>query len=697
MTDLDTPLAFEPLDDHPGFEIVDRIERHRCEIRTSGPTSPTEVDPAAFQLPVDRAVSVETEHVVIPTGGGAVQVRDDAGEIIGQVELFEEESLPEGSYSLEILGQSRSFVKVESAIEISIDAMAKRIKFDRPTETLIGARSTHDRPAATVTTTEDPVNMMAAVETFSSSLKTTTPDRAFGWLRGHPPAVELGEQLDIPSGLDRPETGVTLELPARHEAIFVAAPLAYYLAADIEPGPVPTLRTDHGFEYPLAGTHDFETTVERTLKQVFFLDCVTRTEGIYDVDLRERNEIEPRVDLDFATLYEQSLADQVAAYLEVPYEVLEDQIPDWRLTTHVEPDPTTIEQLPFVVDDLAIVRTPSASQVTAPAAGPTEGLARGDVFTRSASGEADAATKSYVEPETSGSLEQAWIGEEIPIGASKLTREAFDNRIDREPTDGDISITIVLNDPRMEEEQDLVDRAYGNREALPFDVTVHRDLTTDGLREVLHRDTAFLHYIGHTERDGFECTDGKLDVTTLERAGVEAFLLNACNSYDQGLGLIEAGAVGGIVTLNDVINEGAVRIGESVARLLNSGFPLRAALTIAKEESVLGGQYIVVGDGSMTVAQPASGTACLLDVTPLDNGQFEIEMETYVSDVNSLGTIFWPHLDDNDEFFLSSGRIGPFTLSTAELSEFVEMEDAPIRIDGELDLAGSIDLARFSE
>lgn len=691
MTEPDTALAFEPLDERPGFEIVDRIERHRCEIRTSEPVSLYPADADKFQLPVDRAVRINTREIVIPAGGGAVQVRNGGGDRIAQVELFEEESFPTGSYSLEIYGQSKTFVEIDSSLDIKINEEAKRISFGESTDVLVAARSTHDRPAATVTTTDDPVDMMAAVETFSSGLKTTKPDRAFGWLRSHPPAIELGDELEIPSSLDRPETGVTLELPARRDAVYVAAPLAFYLGAEIQPGPTPMLTTDDGFEYTLTGRDGFEGAVERTLKQTFLLDCVTRTEGIYDIDLRERNEIEPKVDLDFETLYDEPLSRQVEAYLEVPYEVIEDQIPDWRLTTHVEPTPETIEQIPFVVDDLAIVRTQTANQTSTSAAEPAEGLAREDVFTRSADGQSTASSRQYVEPESSGSLEQAWIGEEIPIGASKLTHEAFANRIDREPTEGDISITIVLNDPRMEEEQDLVDQAYGNREALPFDVTVHRDLTVAELRQVLNEDIAFLHYIGHTEQDGFECTDGKLDIDTLDETGVEAFLLNACNSYHQGLGMIETGAVGGIVTLSDVINEGAVHIGESVARLLNSGFPLRAALRLARDESILGGQYIVVGDGSMTVAQPASGTPLLLKICQNED-EYEITMEAFVTNVNPLGTVFYPHIKGNEEFYLGSGTIATFTLSEQDLREFLSLEEAPVKVGGEVCWSNSVDL-----
>ncbi len=65
------------------------------------------------------------------------------------------------------------------------------------------------------------------------------------------------------------------------------------------------------------------------------------------------------------------------------------------------------------------------------------------------------------------------------------------------------------------------------------------------------RSTDFLHYIGHIDDDGFQCRDGRVDGTTLDQVGIGTFLLNACNSYDQGLGLVEQGAIAGIVPLNE--------------------------------------------------------------------------------------------------------------------------------------------------
>ena len=689
----DSYLAVAPVDDPTGVEIIDQIERRRYTLHTSRPVSPTAVPPDQFTVPVREAVEITTSELVLPRVVG-VYVRDETQSMIAEVEHLDSVSLPDGRYTLELSTQIKTYLQVDGPVEITADITQTRIEFEAEGTLTIGARSRHKRPAATITTTESPHDMMQAIEAFGSALKPADPERSYPTLRGHPPAVELGETLDIPDGLQSPDTGITLELPPNRATLYVAAPLAFYLGANLVPGHVPRLTTDAGFEYTFR-RDEFEADVERVLKQVFFLDCVTRTEGLYELELHERAAIEPHVDLDFDALYDKPLAEQVATYLDVPFGVLKEHIPEWRLTAHVESKPATIEQLPFVVDDLAVVRTATDHAQSTPTVSPevNEALTRDGIITRSTAA-AEATDESFVQPEQTDALEEAWIGDSIPIGASKLTKAAFENRLERETTDGNISINIVVNDSRMNEERALVDTVYGDRDELPFDVTVHRDMTVGELRELLTERTGFLHYIGHTEHDGVECADGKLNLETVDETGVDAFLLNSCNSYNQGLALIEAGAIGGIVTLNEVVNDSAVEIGESIAHLLNSGFPLRAALTIAREENVFGGQYIVVGDGGMTVTQSASRTPQLFDVSRNED-RFAVRIQTYATDDAGLGSLFMSFAATDDQYRLSSGEIGTFNLSRERLQNILQMEELPLRTESGLRWSSSVDVTEL--
>jgi len=694
----DSRLTFERLTEYSGVEVIDRVEHLRYQLYTSEPVSPSSLSTDKFHFPVGSGFRILADEFVLPSVV-SVFVRDANGQMVSEIEHLDSESFGPGSYILELSTQIKTYIEVEGPVTITATPLELEFEFDEQTAIDVGVRSHHNRPAATITTTRDPVDIMAALSTFGSALKSTSPERSFPTLRGHPPAVELRTSLDIPDMIEPPETGVRIEAPPSYDAIFPLASLSYYLGAEITPAQRPRLVTEGGFEYELSYPEGFNDDVEQVLKQVFLLDCLTRTEGFYQVDLHERNALAPHLDFDWEALYEQSVGERVESYLSVSYRLIEEYVPEWRLTAHVEPTAETVEQLPFVVDDLAVVRTvDTAVQGTEGAPAPaanvspdggesllkrSAGADPSDVGVRSGSSISQSGERMYVEFGESDSLEQAWLGEGIPVGASKLIPAAFRNRLDREVTAGDIGITIVLNDAQMAEEQDLVDSVYGDRENLPFDVTVRTNLTVDTLREELQQDKSFLHYIGHTDDGGFECADGRLDAATLDETGVDAFFLNACNSYEQGVELIEAGAIGGIVTLSNVFNEGAIRMGETIARLLNAGFPLRAALTIARDESILGGQYIVVGDGGLTVAQSASRTPFFLQIDP-SGSKYQMDVQTYVTDTADIGTMSIPHLANIKQYHLSSSTINGFTLTANELAQFLELEEMPIRFDDEL-------------
>ncbi|MFC7046461.1 hypothetical protein ACFQH6_14545 [Halobacteriaceae archaeon GCM10025711] len=686
-------VSFEPLASDDGIDIVDPIERHRYSLYTPSPVSAAAVDPDRFRFPVDAAVSVHTDAITLPTVV-AVYVRDDEGTMLAEAEHFAHEEFPDGTYCLELCAPIKLYVRVSAPLTVSADAERTAIEFGEETEVAIGARSHHEHPAGTITTTDDPVDMMAAVSALGSALKTTTVERSYPTLRGHPPTIELGDELDIPEGLAPPDTGVRIELPPDYGHVFVAAPLAYYLGATLVPGPEARIVTDAGFEYALESPLGFEREVERVLKQTFFLDCVTRTEGYYQVDLHERRAIEREVDLDFADLYDRSLAEQLEAYLSVPYDVIADHVPDWKLSTHVRPTADSVEMLPFVVNDLAVVHTPRSHEVAGSElqSAAVEEFMRDGAFTRSASSSAPD-VGSFVQPDTTDSLEQVWIGDGTPIGASKALPDAYRHRLDRAPADGDIDITVVCNDAEMMEERDIVDRVYGSRKNLPFDVTIHRGLTKDELRDVLTAQNDFFHYIGHVDENGFECTDGTFDARTLDEVGVDAFFLNACSSYEQGLALIERGSIGGVVTVSDVINSGAVRIGATMARLLNGGFPLRVALTIAKEESVVGGQYTVIGDGGLAIAQSESGAPNMSEIISLDDG-YRIEITAYPTIQRGMGSLIIPYIDGNAQHFLNSNTIS-FELSKGQLVDYLRLENIPVKFDGELLWSYDLDIDRI--
>ncbi|WP_224333840.1 hypothetical protein [Haloprofundus halobius] len=685
-------IRFGCATERSGVEVVDAVERHRYLLETPEDVEPTPVDSDEFRFPVDAAVSLRTSALTLPTVV-PIYVRDTDGTMLAHVTPSESISLPTGEYAVELCAPIKMYLRVSG--ELTVDRTQQRLDFGTETTVSLGARSHHEHPAGTITVTDSVDDAMRAVSLFGSALKTTTPERSYPTLRGHPPTVELGDAFEAPDDIVAPETGVRIELPRERSYVYAAAPLAYYLSARVEPGPVPRLVTDAGFEYRLDTDNGVERELERLLRHVFFLDCLCRTEGLYPVDLHERRVVEEALsgefEMAFDRLYELPSDERLAAYLSVPYELLEPHHPEWKLVSHVAPTAQSVELLPFLVDDLAIVRAPTrteastASEIQVDAV--DEFLRDGDEFTRGAAAQSSA--MEFVQPESADAVEQAWVGEGTPVGANKATIEAYRNRLSRTMAGDDIDIVVVCNDSEMVDERDDIDHVYGSRDELPFDVSIHRSLTTDELADVLRTQTEFLHYIGHIDDGGFECADGRLDARELDDVGVDAFLLNGCTSYEQGLSLIDAGAIGGIVTLSDVINSGAVRIGSVLARLLNGGFPLSVALEIARGESIVGSQYVVVGDGGLAITQPESGAPSLCEVERCD-GVYEVSLRVYPTEKYGIGSMTIPYISDNKQYSLTSGVYQQRNISKGELLEFLSLEDFPVRFNGELRWSESI-------
>lgn len=673
-------VTIEPADEGaPGVVVTDASEQRRCVLRTPAPVAPAPVDDDHFYFPVDVAAALGTGSVTLPSVV-ATFVRTADGAVLAELDHFDEQTFPAGEYSVELGGPVKLYLRVTGDLRVSTAGVETTVETDG--EMVLGARSHHRHPTATVTTTADPYDLMAAVSTFGSALKTTSCERSYPTLRGHPPELELGEELSIPDQLTPPETGVTIELPPTLRYLYPAATLAYYLGATVEPGSSPRLVTDDGFEHPLDAPLGYERTVERTLKQVFLLDCLTRTEGYYPVDLHERRELDGLLGLDFAALYDRPLADQLRAYLAVPHALVEDHVPEWKMTTHLAATAENAPLLPHLVNDLAVLRLPrgqSVSESEAQLAAINE-FTRDD-FTRSAAADGGSGatldSPTLVRPEQTDSLEQVWADERAPVGATKASLTAFQNRLRRETREGDIGVTVVCNDPQMADEGDLASTVYGSRTDLPFDVRVYDDLTTDALRAVLETDRDFLHYIGHIDADGFRCADGTLDVDDLETVGVDAFLLNACRSYEQGMALIERGAIGGVVTLSEVINSGATCIGKTMVRLLNRGFPLLAALNLARQESFVGGQYIVVGDGNLDVVQSDTGTPTVLLASRTEDG-YRVVPKQFATSSHGMGTLTTVYNAEPGVHYLLPGELDAFDLSPAEFAETLGVEPLPV-------------------
>ena len=704
---------FESLIGEKGIHIRDPIEDVQAVLYTDRSVSPRPASTDGFVYPVDSATTVTITRLRTSILL-SVWVRDLDGNLIAEIDPNDEPvKVPSSDYLLELAGMGmKVYARVtETGFRIVPGQESVDIILDPDTEVHIGARSGHTQPGRTLTTTSDPTDLMGAISLFGNAMKTWSPERTWPSLRGHPPLLELDTECKIPDKLTAPDTGVELTVPAEHAWLYPATPLAYWLGATVKPG-APALHLDGqteplGVDAGYAGASDqeaFELHVKDVLQFTFMLDCAVRTEGFYDFELDARRRVEAAgIDLDYSGLYDASLVDRVRTYLELEdsFEALAARIgrPGWRLTADVQPDPERASVLPFLARDLAVVRCPSERKIASATEDANEVIE--DVFSGSASpgnvttsdGGSVVTTRSSSSPDVASpaterervitlpeadSMAQAWVGDGFAVGAAKASATSYLQRLERHAEGNSrISIDVVVNDEQMADEASVSD-IYGTREHLEFDIHLHHDLTADELAEVFESETNFIHYIGHVDPEGFDCSDGYLDANDLRKVCADTFVLNACASYEQGQRLVDKGAIAGVVTLEDVINSMATKIGKTVARLLNYGFPIGSATSLIQETMFSGSHYVVAGDSTAALAQSNVPVPAVIGVELRGDGRFNVNIETFASWNYDIGSSYKPYIEGCDCYYVVPNDIDTWIVDDRNLNEFLDISTFPV-------------------
>jgi hypothetical protein len=678
-------VRFRSIGPPPGVRIADAGGQRRTDLRFEEARSWNRTGPNGFPFHVTDAIETTLSGFELkPTS--RVYVRDTTGLPHLSVTPGDSFRLPEADYCLELCTPVKVYVTFAGSGRVAASTEAISVQFDRPVAVAIGSRSSRSTPTGTITTTSDPEDLMTAVSCFGGAMRADSPSRSYPTMRGYPPLLENGSELSVPPSVTRDDSGVRLEIPPTLEFVLPSVSFAYYTGATLRPGAEPRVVVDGEPIYELSRER-YQTALERLLQRVFFLDCLTRTVGHYPMETQSFSRLAAQLPFDVSECYDADIGTRLERYRAVSFETLRPELPTWDVTAHVEPVAASISSLPHLAYQLAFVRTESPGRLSGPQAreecltsftehygtGPTR-VAQ-DVFGSEA---------AFVDVPPSGATgEDVWVGDDIPLRGNKFLHEGYENRLGRAPVERtSISVGIVCNEPWMDGEAAVSQSRYGNRDELPFEVEVYPSLSRAEFRRVLETDRDFLHYIGHANGNGLECRDGYLDVASVDDIGADMFFFNACQSYRPGVEMVRNGCIGGIVTLSDVTDSEADTIGCTVARLLNLGFSVRHALAIARRRSIVGGQYLAVGDDSTPVVQAESTVPYECSVRRSEEG-YELTLRAFPSGNRGPGPLFVPYVGPDEQRYLAGRSIGPLELSAAELGSFLELENAPVWFEGE--------------
>ncbi|MWV64260.1 hypothetical protein GRS48_05395 [Halorubrum sp. JWXQ-INN 858] len=612
-------IAFETRD--ASIRVRDRLAGVDLVLETDGPPDLKPALTEVFPFPADRAVGFKAESISLPSCAAAT-VREPHGELIAH--LQESMDLPAGTYCFDVTGVTKSFLRV-SDVSVSATGVAEdgplTFEFGEPTRVVLGARSLHTRPEATITVPDDPEALMTAVSTLGSSIKEFSPERSWPTLRGYPPRIERGERLDVPDGLGPPDTGIRITVPPTYANVYRVAPLAYYLGATVAPRSSPALHLDTGYVEPLPADGDaLERRVETLLGSWLFLDSLVRMEGYVPSDRHEYEQVGPALPFYPPNLADRSPSERLMEYLEVSPSVIEPYLPNWPTRAAVRPGPDAMPLLTHLAHVLAPIRVREVAAGWADAG--WEGTAWRETD--------DAPVGIGLSPWRPSTDWPPAGGDPVPPGTGVLSSAAYENVLDRDRTMQGRTRLVFLTDS-TDRERDFR-RAMGD-DAPPdgvgsWEVIAHPD--ERALAEVFGDSTIDLVYCdlptdgswvsrvdGADRVGGADRVDG-MDGANAGGEAAEGVRLGGLDDApaavvfegDRGGGGVRAGqrlvANGAIATVSlaGTLEANPLR---TLVGLLASGTPIGAALALVDRPETTAARF--VGDPSATAVATADRLA----------------------------------------------------------------------------------------
>ncbi|MDH5019057.1 hypothetical protein [Halobacterium rubrum] len=633
--------------------VTDGVESSDIQLGVDAGVDVTPAITDLFVFPVDAAVSVTTTRVRIDPST-KVLVRDSDGDHLGGL-TSEPRRFEGGTYFLELAGSTKTYLRVRDAAftaryeSSALDTAAATVEFDDETTVTIGARSKHTRPEATIDVPDDPAAVAEAVSYLGSSVKEFTSERSWPTLRGHPPAIRPSDELDVPSQLSKPDTGVTIEVPAEYEYVYPVVPLAFYFGATLEIGDSPALHLDNGYSEPLEtperspGEH-----VASVLSRALFFDSLVRIGGYYSFRRREYDLVAPELPFYPPNLHGEPLAVQLLEYLEVDPASVDGLRPAWPCTATLRPRVEDAALLSSLANELAPIRVASGDTSADP-----------DWVTDPAIRELGAATTT----------------DEVPPGWTRLVPEAFVAQRERQlPVPEDVTLGFVLGDSdRADALRSSLDAA---RKPQVRDATtvVADNATPDALGRVLDADPDFLYCEPGTDADG-AVSDAEIEDAADSWPSVVMFGCSLSPSAQRRL--CENGTLAGLTA------DGRL----SPSSVVHLVAPLVASHTLPWSADLAGldSPHQFFGSPVATLVRRADGMfATTTDVESVSRDEHVVHRSLPATETNPLGSVARVNTESVDDVYFLAGTSAPesSTYTTEDVVDALEDDTRTLRLNG---------------
>lgn len=635
--------------------VVDEVESSDVRLGVDTGVTTTAAITDLFVFPVDAAVSIETTHVRIDPSA-KVFVRDADGTHLGEL-TSESRRFEGGVHFIELDGSTKTYVRVEGGAftasyeSAALDTAAAVVEFDDETTVTIGARSTHSRPQTTLEVPDDPAAVADAISYFGTAIKEFTSERSWPTLRGHPPALRPGDELDVPAWLSKPDTGVTVEVPAEYESVYPVAPLAYYLGATVEIGDSPRLHLDNGYSEPLeTPDRPLAEHVASVLSRALCFDSLVRIGGYYSLRRREYDLVAPDLPFYPPNLYDDALPDQLLEYLETDPGRIDGKRPAWPHTATLRPRIEDVTLLSPLANSLAPIRVASGEPPS----------------------EQNWATDPAIPELGAGTTTEA-----VPPGWTRLVPEAFGTQRERQLlVPEDVTLGFVLGDSDRAEA--LRSSMASARSASLRDATtvVSESASPGGLGRVLDADPDFLYYEPPSAAAG---TVSQAELRDANTAGSwpPVVVFGCPLTAAAQTALCEGGTVTGLTAEARLSPPTVVHLVANV--LASHTLPWSAALVSLR----LG--YRFFGVPTATLVRRADGMfATTTDIESVALDEHTVYRSMPVTATNPLGSVGRVNTESVDDVYFLAGTSAPESSSytTEEVVAALEDDTRTVRLNG---------------
>jgi hypothetical protein len=418
-----------------------------------------------------------------------------------------------------------------------------------------------------------------------------TPLKSNPMFRASPPLIRLVNGFY--SGGTRNKNQFSFHLPPDYRILYSAAPLAYYLGAPVEVDDEPYISFKSARPMPLPEAQ-MEEWMAEMLRRTFYLDCAVRYAWVSG-EMLNGLDVWELLGMRAGDVFNMESGERFLLYAGLSASI--PGLPVWHMASYVDPVAESVEALPFLLRSLSAIYSPRSTPTTE--RGLVSMAVQNFLGRRMAPDMAgDGAIRSVVVPSLREAGSQLWFSAGFPIDAAKASVRAFENR-QRYGRDKkrQVRVGIICNEPTMEEEVDVIVKALSDT---PIRMQMYWGVGVSGFTDVFARGFDVVQLIGHCDVRGFKCSDGFARVGDIRENNTPMFFFNSCASHGEAARLVEMGSVCGVATFFRVLEEAAVDVCRGFYLMLGEGYPASVSINAAMECSVLGKEYLLIGDGSYT-------------------------------------------------------------------------------------------------